>query len=421
LTKSPFQIELATVDSGRILRRSQKPSCLSLFSGAGGLDFGLEAAGFQVALAVERDEACCKTLRANRRWPILESDIADIEARDVLKASGLRRRNVDLLTAGPPCQPFSKSANWSPTGPRGLADPRADAIHRLLDVIEAVLPRCVLIENVEGFQSAGRESGLTLALSKVREINRRWGTDYRPTWRVLNAAHFGVPQLRKRFFLIAFRDGTEFDFPEPSVHSPVTSWETIGPLSKKSRPDLGMKGRWADLLRTIPEGHNYLWHTARGGGASLFGWRTRYWSFLLKLAKKAPAWTIPAHPAQNAGPFHWHNRQLSTAEMLRLQTFPQEIIIQGSRSDRQRLIGNAVPSLLAETIGRHLSLQLGYRKRLGGPYRLSVQRFQEPIPEPEALEVIREQYLGLIGVHNDHPGTGLGPQGRREQANLLVI
>ena len=85
---------------------------------------------------------------------------------------------------------------------------------------------------------------------------------------------------------------------------------------------LTVGGKWADLLPTIPEGQNYLWHTNRGGGSQLFGWRTRYWSFLLKLAKNLPSWTIQAHPGSSIGPFHWRNRKLSVPEMCRLQTFP---------------------------------------------------------------------------------------------------
>ena len=135
-----------------------------------------------------------------------------------------------------------------------------------------------------------------------------------------------------------------------------------------------MKGRWAKLLPSIPEGKNYLWHTDRGGGERLFGWRTKYWSFLLKLAKNQPAWTIPAQPAQNAGPFHWRNRQLRTSEMLRLQTFPSDIFVAGTRAERQRQIGNAVPPLLAEVIGRAIIASLNDRPTSKMPYRLAISR-----------------------------------------------
>lgn len=395
-----------------------KPSYLSLFAGAGGLDYGLEAAGFELVLAVERDETCCETLRANRRWPVLNRDLGEVEPREILSAAGLRQRSLDLLAAGPPCQPFSKSANWSPTGPRGLDDPRASSLNRMMDIVQTALPRCVLIENVEGFRQSGPASGLEFVLRRFKAINRNCGTRYSPHWRILNATDYGVPQTRKRFFLVAFRNGAAFTFPESSASAPVTAWQAIGDLQDRDRPHLAAKGRWSELLGSIPEGKNYLWHTNRGGGQPLFGWRTRYWSFLLKLAKNAPAWTISAQPAQNAGPFHWHNRQLSTSELLRLQTFPAGTFIAGDRTARQRQIGNAVPSLLAEAIGRSIQVQLGGRVRR--KFVLALPPKPGPTPEAEPVQSVQPRYLRLIGQHDDHPGTGLGPRGRRAQAEGTV-
>ena len=86
------------------------------------------------------------------------------------------------------------------------------------------------------------------------------------------------------------------------------------------------------LLPSIPEGENYLWHTNRGGGLQLFGWRTRYWSFLLKLAKSLPSWTIQAQPASAIGPFHWRSRKLTTREMCRLQTPTAQLVEAAKRA-----------------------------------------------------------------------------------------
>src|SRR5206468_6143085 len=127
----------------------------------------------------------------------------------------------------------------------------------------------------------------------------------------------------------------------------LTAWDAIGDFSQDSNdPDLAISGKWADLLPTIPEGKNYLWHTPRGGGEPLFGWRTRYWNFLLKLAKDQPSWTIQAQPGPAVGPFHWKSRRLSTRELCRLQTFPDDVVIVGDRMSLHRQVGNAVPSLL---------------------------------------------------------------------------
>ena len=105
--------------------------------------------------------------------------------------------------------------------------------------------------------------------------------------------------------------------------------------------DLAVRGKWADLLPSIPEGSNYLHHTDRGEGMPLFGWRRRYWTFLLKLAKNRPSWTIQAQPGPAVGPFHWSNRRLSVRELSRLQTFPDDVNIVGgarigSEATRQR-------------------------------------------------------------------------------------
>lgn len=381
---------------------------MGLFSGAGGLDIGLQAAGFRIAIAVERDAACCETLRANHRWKVAEKDLEETTPQELLEAAKLSKRKVDLISAGPPCQPFSKSANWSTNGLRRLRDPRAAALHNLIDIIGYVLPRCVLIENVEGF----RRGGLGFLLAGFRKINQLAGTNYRAIWTVLNAADYGVPQVRRRFFLVAFRDGRNFRFPEAThAENPITCWDAIGSLAKKKRRDLALKGRWAKLLPSVPEGRNYLWHTNRGGGKRLFGWRTKYWSFLLKLAKDRPAWTIPAQPAQNSGPFHWSNRELRTAEMLRLQTFPGNTFISGARSERQRQIGNAVPALLAEVIGRAIIASLRGKSVVREPYKLAIPR-RKRVPKPTRVCSPSKGYLHMIGRHEDHPGTGLGPAGR---------
>ena len=127
-----------------------------------------------------------------------------------------------------------------------------------------------------------------------------------------------------------------------------TSWDALADLPERlNDKELEMTGKWADLLPTIPEGQNYLWHTDRGGGEPLFGWRRRYWSFLLKLSKRLPAWTIQAQPGPATGPFHWCNRKLSAVELCRLQTFPDGIVFQTRHADIQKLVGNAVPSALA--------------------------------------------------------------------------
>jgi len=218
---------------------------------------------------------------------------------------------------------------------------------------------------------------------------------------------------------VGARDGSLFEFPKPTHASAneinldgrrryATPWDALrGVRVSKSDGDLRLRGKWADLLPTIPEGQNYLWHTERGGGEPLFGWRRRYWSFLLKLSKDAPSWTIQAQPGPATGPFHWMNRRLSIREMGRLQTFPRDVEIVGSYADAQRQLGNAVPSLLAEVLAREIASQL-----LGcpakGAIKLAIRPSPTPPPPPERTIPVPRQYLSLRGSHEAHPGTGKG-------------
>ncbi|HEY0629898.1 MAG TPA: DNA (cytosine-5-)-methyltransferase, partial [Sphingomicrobium sp.] len=302
---------------------------ISLFTGVGGLDFGFEAAGFETAVALEMDRACCRSLRANRPWPVIEDDIHNVPSDALLEAAGLAPGEADVLIGGPPCQPFSKSGYWANGDARRLRDQRADTISAYLRVLRDTRPRALLLENVYGLAYKGKDEGLGAILAGIEAINRDTGTNYQPTVQVVNAANFGVPQLRERVLIVASRDGTPFKFPEPGFGNPEkleagqrpwrTTWDAFGDLPEApNEEDLRVGGKWAALLPSIPEGSNYLWHTRRGGGLPLFGWRTRYWNFLLKLAKDRPSWTVQAQPGSATGPFHWASRKLSSRELARL-------------------------------------------------------------------------------------------------------
>ena len=397
---------------------NNKRSVISLFTGVGGLDYGFEAAGFETRVAIEMDAVCCLTLRANRDWPVIEADLLETSTEAILKAAKLTVGDVDMLIGGPPCQPFSKSGWWKSGDSLRLSDPRAGTLSGFLRLVKEARPRAFLLENVEGLAFAGKDEGLKLLLSALDEINAVEQTRYRPTVVVLNAADYGVPQTRTRVFVIAARDGRMFRSPMPTHHQPGelalngsepwrTAWDAIGGLPQPDEPSLDLTGKWADLLPSIPEGQNYLWHTERLGGVPLFGWRRRYWSFLLKLAKDRPSWTVQAQPGPATGPFHWNNRRLSALELARLQTFPNDIEIQGARSDVQRQIGNAVPSLLAEVLAKEIRRQyFGDVLPIGRP-RLLPARIG-PIPAPARVSKVPKKYMALVGSHEAHPGTGRG-------------
>jgi DNA (cytosine-5)-methyltransferase 1 len=396
---------------------------ISLYTGVGGLDFGFEAAGFETSVAVELDRTACKTLLHNRNWPVLEGDINSISSSAILDAAGLKIGEADVLIGGPPCQPFSKSGYWVKGDTLRLDDPRASTLAAYLRVLRDTQPKVFLLENVSGIAFKGKDEGLRLILEGITQINKETDAGYSVSWKVLNAADYGVPQMRERVFLVGSRDGRQFEFPEPthgnvvttdlfahSIEPYRTAWDAIGDLPEPepgADPTLIIGGKWGDLLPTIPEGQNYLWHTNRGGGAQLFGWRTRYWGFMLKLSKRLPSWTIQAQPGQAIGPMHWKSRRLTAREMCRIQTFPEDVTFPCGRTEMQRMVGNAVPSLMAEVLAREIRAQF-LNSRLNTKLALMPPK-REPVPAEEPLARLPEKYREMIGNHKDHPGTGKGP------------
>lgn len=414
--------------------RTPNPSMLntiSLFSGIGGLDFGFEAAGFQTRVALELDRHACHTLRLNRDWPVIEGDINHVTSDDVLRAARLKVGEADMLIGGPPCQPFSKSSYWTRGDALRLDDPRADTLTGYLRILRDTQPRAFLLENVYGLAYEGKDEGLRYILDGIEQINWTQGTRYKVAWRVINCADYGVPQVRERVFLVGSREGREFRFPDSTHAKPQaleadlfsskaphrTAWDALGDLSPPTPEEfaaLRPGGKWGDLLPSIPEGENYLWHTSRSGGLPLFGWRTRYWSFLLKLSKRLPSWTVQAQPGSAIGPFHWDSRRLTFAELCRLQTFPDGLRVDCGRTEMQRMLGNAVPSLIAEVLAREIRHQfldapLGQSLKLLPPHR-------ENVPPPVRVAPVPLQYHPLIGVHESHPGTGKGRQALQRAA-----
>ncbi len=382
------------------------------------------------------DPNAVATLRHNRDWTVLDEDIHQVSSERLLHVAGLKQGQMDVLIGGPPCQPFSKSGYWATGDSLRLEDSRAGTLGAYLRVLRDSLPRVFLLENVPGLIYRNKSEGLELISQAVCQINSECNTQYSLSMAKLNAADFGVPQQRERVFIIGSRDGRQFRFPDPThrtdqdgnaepseVRRHVNTWDVLCDLEDDDDPALNLRGKWADLLPSIPEGQNYLWHTSRGGGESLFGWRRRYWSFLLKLSKCQPSWTLQAQPGPAIGPFHWKNRKLSGRELCRLQTMPDSYEVVGSQSAIQRQVGNAVPSALAEVLARSIREQLLKQKLDQGP-RL-VPQCRADCPRAEEIEQVPEKYLPLIGDHMDHPGTGKGyaaaKRGRRASSKRPMV
>ncbi|ABV86597.1 DNA-cytosine methyltransferase [Shewanella pealeana ATCC 700345] len=405
---------------------------ISLFSGAGGLDIGLCEAGFTNRLSVEIDEDAQKTLKLNQ--PSLKlatpGDIHKLTPSELLRQSGLQPKELTLLAGGPPCQPFSKSGYWAKGDTDRLTDPRAETLTAYLDIVKVALPQVLLLENVKGIAYSDKDEGLQLLITELNNINSEMNTSYMPEVITVNASSYGVPQHRERVFIVANRDGGTFKMPSPT-HSDskdptlkntlrcTTAWDSIGDLDVEPWPeDIKPKGKWADLLPTIPEGQNYLWHTDRFGGSPLFGWRTRFWSFLLKLAKNQPSWTIQAQPGPATGPFHWKGRLLSIRELARLQTFPDSYQFVGDRRSAQKQIGNAVPPAMGELFGLEIRRQF-FGEQVRRKLRL-IPEGREDCPVPEVPKQVPEKFLEMVGSHKAHPGTGKGPGAVLRNTNNVV-
>ncbi len=337
---------------------------ISLFSGAGGLDLGIERAGYKILTAVEYEADAAETLRRN--FPdtvVLEADIGSLSTRTILSAARLKKGEAELLVGGPPCTPFSKSGYWLEYKRSG-SDPDASLLDEYLRVLDEARPRAFILENVFGLAYRNHNAAWFDRLLRMCR-----GLKYEVTAKVLLAADYGVPQRRQRVFVVGSLDRLP-ELPAPTHTGPhetrrriesdlprhVTAGQTIGDLARRKdlfESEEVVNGKYGHLLPEIPDGDNYLFFTAkRGHVCPLFGWRKRYWNFLLKLSPDQPSPTIQAQPGPYVGPFHWENRRLRLLEAKRLQTFPDEYEIVGTRRSAQVQVGNAVPPHLAEQVAR---------------------------------------------------------------------
>ncbi len=353
---------------------SQLPA-ISVFSGVGGLDLGVHRAGFDIRAAVEFERDSAASLRANhfpdRPDAVLERSMVGLDSGEILERAGLKRGEAALVVGGPPCTPFSKSGNWLEYKRTGK-DPNASLLDEFSRVVAEAKPAAVLLENVWGLAYKNHNT-----VSLTRLVGQLEAEGYQVRWDVVNAADYGVPQLRKRLILYGTLGKEPPPLPkrthsgwtetrravDPDLTPYVTSLDAIGDLEARddlAEPDEQVNGLYGNLLPAIPPGENYLFYTEkRGHPEPLFRWRSRYWTFLLKLDPGRPATTIQSQPGPYIGPFHWSDRRLRQLETKRLQTFPDdyEIVAAGRRSWQHQL-GNAVPPLLAEIVARPLAESL---------------------------------------------------------------
>lgn len=340
-----------------------KPKIVSVFSGVGGIDFGFEKAGFETVFASDIWNKACESLKAN--FPNTEIVCDTIENVDFKKIK--KKHNViDGLVGGPPCPPFSKSRFYRKEKERGIDDEDGFmTVSNYFRAVDELNPKFFFFENVHGFVFKPHQAALEL----VEKESERLG--YKIFHNVLNAADFGVAQTRQRFICIGVKKSmNDFKFPKQTHSDPtkivkgtkpwVTCGDILNDIDFDSPDDSKMVAgsKHKDLLKLVPPGDNYLFFTKeRNYPKPIFKWRSRYWSFLLKLSPERPSWTIQASHSNNMGPFHWKNRFLRIEEIKRIQSFEDKHIFLGSYKEQWRQIGNAVPPLLAYRIADEIMKQ----------------------------------------------------------------
>jgi DNA (cytosine-5)-methyltransferase 1 len=361
---------------------------ISLFSGAGGLEIGLEQAGFYPVSMVENDPDAVQTIKLN--WPHLSEsaiprNIQQVNAQTLLEEGGnvlklgrpLRCKEVDLVTGGPPCQPFSTA------GKRGsVLDPRGSLFMDFMRLVAEIQPRFFVMENVKGLLSAPlchrphaqRGKGflpltaeempgaaLQVVLEEMAKIN------YQVVYGLLNAADYGVPQTRERVIFIGSRDHESISLPLPTHSNQgknnLPKWRTfaeaVADLIDLHPEYISYSESRLKYLRLLKAGQNWrdlpehLKAEAMGGAYKSGGGKV---GFFRRLSWDKPSPTLTTSPHQKATDMcHPEElRPLSIRECARVQTFPDRWIFSGSVTSKYRQIGNAVPMLMAQEIGQYL-------------------------------------------------------------------
>lgn len=324
---------------------------IDLFSGAGGLTLGLKDAGIRALVAVEFRPEAIETYK--KHTPEAEHFCTDLREVNFSKYRGAAR----LVYGGPPCQPFSTGGLR-----KGAADSR-NMIPAFLAAVEAVEPEAILMENVPGLTVASRIHYLHDTLAAIKKLG------YEASYRVLNAAHYGVPQKRRRLFIVGLRDRA-FWFPKPThgadASHPLVPTSTVVALD---RP-LGEPPECPVVYAKYPDPRPspYAGQLYNGGGrpidldapchtilASAGGYKT-HWVDTQGVARRY-------HRHLLSGGKPWVGevpgaRRLTVEESALIQTFPSWLTFSGSRSAQYTQVGDAVPPLLARVLGTAILPQL---------------------------------------------------------------
>lgn len=336
--------------------------CISLFTGAGGLDIGAEAAGAKIVQCIEIDSDSVETLKLNANngfsKEVIKTDIAEVKFKDFSDEKQL------VVIGGPPCQPFSKNGYWVKNENRLIEKDHRNLLSEFLRTLEESNASGFLFENVESILHPTNRSEFNRFLASAEDLG------YKCTAYKANALDFGVPQLRKRVFVFGVKN-VKHPIPEPKpTHGEYSKCDITGLLPHESvgrfiagysdstfhePSEVADHGTYFNELVNVPSGKNYMaLAKLENYSGKTFKKGGRFWNFLYKLHPDLPSITIAAQPGPWVGPFHWTNRRLRVPEISAIQTFPKDYKFYGSRRSIQKQIGNAVPPLLAEKMFRHL-------------------------------------------------------------------
>jgi DNA (cytosine-5)-methyltransferase 1 len=351
----------------------ENPIALSFFSGAMGLDLGIEKAGFEVRLACEIDKYCRQTIALNKPDIALLSDINSYTDQDIREAAGLAiTDDIDLIVGGPPCQAFSTAGRR-----KGFNDQRGNVFLKYIDLCLALRPKYFVIENVRGLLSCPMDhrphdqrgegfpdlsedelkgGALNFVLSKLDK------SGYGYSFNLYNAANFGTPQVRERVIVICARNGEKPPYLVPT-HSSEPSWglypwETVGSCISDivSHHHLNFPEKRLKYYRKIKAGQNWrslpqdLQKEALGKSYFAGGGKT---GFLRRLAWDKPSPTLVTHPAMPATDLAHpeEDRPLSIEEYKRIQQIPDDWQLSGPLIQQYKQVGNAVPVGLGYAVG----------------------------------------------------------------------
>ncbi|WP_404464285.1 DNA cytosine methyltransferase [Vreelandella aquamarina] len=353
---------------------TKKPYVLSFFSGAMGLDQGLELAGFQTLLASEIDNSARKTIQANKPDISLLGDIRNYSKEEIMSSAGLSSDcDVDVIAGGPPCQAFSTAGKRL-----GLEDERGNVFLKYLDLCFEIRPKYIVIENVRGLLSAAlkhrphdKRGDLFPPLKEEEQpggvlhyiIRMIEDANYSYSFNLYNAANFGVPQSRERVIIICSRNGERVPFLKPThSQNPTGSlkpWRTFREATEQinDHEHIHFPEKRLKYLKLLNEGENWrdlpedLQPEALGKAFYLGGGKT---GFLRRVAWDKPSPTLVTHPAMPATDLAHpsENRPLSVQEYMALQQFPESWHIEGKTLNKYKQLGNAVPVGLGEAIGK---------------------------------------------------------------------